>query len=260
MKRIPSPTAVRGERASWLIRACTFVIALLGAAAAAAQALISPVVVEFAPKQRIATVRITLSDKAIKPMRLQTQLLQWRQDLHGAPVIQPSEDLIVTPRIAELKPGQQQVLRLALRGSLPAETERAYRLVLEDIAPPSALDLGGSAAVNFRMAYDLPVMVAPRATVVNALRWRACPTANTSSRSAGVCVRIANVGNRRVKVQSMTIRGDGWQHVLTLKEADALLADSEREWVVPATVAGPLREVEVRTTTGDVVHAEPAGG
>ncbi|MBK6006613.1 molecular chaperone [Ramlibacter ginsenosidimutans] len=216
--------------------------------------------VEFGPKQKIATVRITLSDQAIKPMRLQAQLLQWRQDLHGAPVTKPSEELIVTPRIAELKPGQQQVLRLALRGSLPAETERAYRLVLEDIAQPSSMDVGGGAAINFRMAYDLPVMVAPRGTIVSALRWRDCPADAAPRASKGVCVRIANAGNRRVKVQSVTVSGDGWQQALNLKEADAVLAGAEREWVVPATAMGPVRGVEVRTATGQVLRADPAGG
>jgi fimbrial chaperone protein len=233
---------------------------LAGAAAASAQALISPVVVEFGAKQKVATVRITLSDKAIKPMRLQAQLLQWLQDPHGAAVTQPSEDLIVTPRIAELKPGQQQVLRLALRGALPAATEQAYRLVLEDIAPPSSMDLGGGAAVNFRLAYDLPVMVAPRGPVVSALRWRACPPEPTPRAAKGVCVRIANAGNRRVKVRSVTISGDGWKQDLDLDQAEAVLAGAEREWLVPAAAAGELRGVQVRTATGEVLRAEPAGG
>jgi fimbrial chaperone protein len=255
-----SPPAVRGQRTSWLARTLAIALALSGVGAASAQALISPVVVEFGPRQKIATVRVTLSDKAIKPMRLQAQLLQWRQDAQGAAVTQPSEDLIVTPRIAELRPGQQQVLRLALRGSLPADTEMAYRLVLEDIAQPSSMDLGGGAAVNFRMAYDLPVMVAPRGAVVNALRWRACPQAAAPRQSGGICVRIANAGNRRVKVQSVTVSGEGWQQVLQLKEAEAVLAGAEREWVVPANAPGALRAVEVRTATGQLLAAEAAGG
>lgn len=135
---------IRDWSASWLLRWAVGAGGFLWAVAATAQALISPVVVEFGPRQKIATVHVTLSDKAIKPMRLQAQLLQWRQDVHGAAITQPSDELIVTPRIAELKPGQEQVLRVALRGALPADTERAYRLVLEDIAPPSATEMGGA--------------------------------------------------------------------------------------------------------------------
>ena len=259
MRCIPSGSRLPGKRIScWLLRTAA-AAALLGSGAASAQALISPVVVEFGPRQRIATVRITLSDKAIRPMRLQAQLLQWTQELQGAAVTQPSEDLIVTPRIAQLKPGQQQVLRLALRGALPADREQAYRLVLEDIAQPTSMDLGGGAAVNFRMAYDLPVMVAPRGAVVRSLRWRSCSSQTAPRAAEGVCVRLVNAGNRRLKVRSVTVGGDGWQQELTLKEADAVLAGTEREWVVPAHAAGAVRSVQVHTATGEVLSAEPAG-
>jgi fimbrial chaperone protein len=258
MECIRSSTAVWSPRASWLARTGALALALSGADASFAQALISPVVVEFGARQKVATVRITLSDRAIQPMRLQVQLLKWRQDLQGAAVTQASEDLIVTPRIAELKPGQQQVLRLALRGALPADTEQAYRLVLEDIARPTSTGLVGDAAVTFRMAYDLPVMVAPRGAVVNLLRWHACAAAGKPLASKGMCVRLANAGNRRVKVQSLTIGGDGWQKSLDLKEADAVLAGAEREWVVPGDTAGSLRDVQVRTATGELLRAERA--
>lgn len=259
MKRTSTQPAVWRTRASWRTRAALAVWLASCAAGAAAQALISPVVVEFGPKQKIATVRVSLSEQAIKPMRLQTQLLQWRQDVHGAAVTQPSDDLIVTPRISELKPGQQQVLRVALRGALPADTERAYRLVLEDIAEPSSVELAGGAAVNFRMAYDLPVMVAPRGAFVTALRWRSCPVGADAPVSKGVCVRILNTGNRRLKVQAVMLAGQGWQRSLDLKEAAAVLAGDEREWIVPGAAEGALQSVQVRTSTGQVVRAESGG-
>lgn len=248
-----------GWRNSWCRRSLIAVAAFVVSAAATAQALISPVVVEFAPRQKVATVRLTLSDKVTRPMRLQAQLLRWRQDIHGAAITESSEDLVVTPRIAELKPGQQQVLRVALRGLLPADSEMAYRLVLEDVAEPASMDLGGGAAVNFRMAYDLPVLVPPRGPVRKALRWTSCQAASPAS-AGGICVRVANAGNRRVKVQSLTVSGDGWQQSLHLKEGENVLAGDEREWRVPAPAAGPLRAVQVRTVQGEVLEAVPAGG
>ena len=257
MKCVPIPPHVWHRRASWLVRIVVAACALCGTATATAQALISPVVVEFGPKQKIATVRVTLSDKAIKPVRLQAQLLLWRQDVHGVAITQPSDELIVAPRIAEIKPGQQQVLRVALRGSLPAATERAYRLVLEDIAQPSSVDIGGGASVNFRMAYDLPVMVSPRGPVVTALHWRNCPAPKEAPVSKETCLRIKNAGNRRVKAQVLTLAGDGWQQSLRLKEPEVILAGDEREWVVPA--GGALQSVQVHTPSGEVLKAEARG-
>jgi fimbrial chaperone protein len=247
----------RGRSLSWIAAALAAATAL-APAATVAQALISPVLVEFKPKQKITTLRITLSDQATSPMRLQAQLLRWRQDAHGAPVTQPSDDLVVTPRIADLKPGQQQVLRLALRGSLPAETEMAYRLVLEDIADPKPMDMGGGAAVNFRMAYDLPVLVAPRGPIVKALRWRDCDAPPAPRAARGRCVRIVNAGNTHVKVQSLTVDGDGWQQSLDLREGAPVLAGDEREWTVPTQASGPIRSVQVRTSAGAVLQAAGA--
>lgn len=244
--------------AAWWIRAFAVALpALVGCAAATAQALISPVLIEFKPKQKVATIRVALSDKATRPMRLQAQLLSWRQDARGAAITQPSEDLVVTPRIADIRPGSQQVLRLALRGSLPADTEMAYRLVLEDIEEGTTVDAGGGAAIKFRMAYDLPVLVAPRGPVVGALRWRDCAT--TAPRVAnGACVQLVNAGNRRVKVQTMMLAGDGWRKSIDLGAGEAVLAGDEREWSVGALASGPVRSVRVRMAGGEELQAEPA--
>jgi fimbrial chaperone protein len=258
MKCSPSTKFFRRGRMSCWMRVTVAAVAFLGAAAATAQALISPVLIEFKPKQKIATVRITLNDKATSPMRLQAQLLRWQQDPRGGHVTQASDDLVVTPRIAELKPGQQQVLRLALRGSLPAEAEMAYRLVLEDIAEPKAMDMGGGAAVHFRMAYDLPVLVAPRGPAVKALRWRQCAAPRVPRAAGETCVRIVNAGNVHVKIQSLTLGGDGWQQAINLEEGQAVLAGEEREWTSPGQTAGPIRSVQVRTSAGAVLQAEAA--
>lgn len=116
--------------------------ALLANGAAVAQVLISPVVVELGARQRAVAVTVTLSDKARGPMRLQADLLRWEQDVLGEAVTEPSDDLLVTPPIAELRPGGKQVFRVALRGARPAPEELAYRLILEDVAEsPAATDI-----------------------------------------------------------------------------------------------------------------------
>jgi hypothetical protein len=94
---------------------------------------------------------------------------------------------------------------------------------------------------------------------VTALRWHTCPAPAGPRTSNGVCVRIANAGNRRVKVRSLTVAGDGWQQSLNLQEAEAVLAGDEREWTVPAAAAGALQSVQVRTATGEILHAEKGG-
>lgn len=248
-------------------------VLLLVCSTTAAQLVIGPVVVEFGEKQRVAAVAVTLDDSAKLPMRLQAEVLRWSQDLAGQAVTEETDELLVTPPMAELRPGQRQVFRLALRGKRPAPEELAYRLILEDISESTtSAEVSPGMVINFRMRHDLPVVVAPAGPVVNLLRWKPCPpeafatTASapakpTATRTAEACVRLLNAGNRRVKVQTLTLDGDGWQQALTLKEGENVLVGSEREWRVPLAKgqAGALRSVEVQTARGETLQAESGG-
>lgn len=250
-----APSALR--RPGRAVARCAALLLVSGAAAA--QVLIDPVVVELGAQQRSASVTVALSDKAPAPMRLQAQVLRWTQDAQGAAVTQPSSDLLVTPPIAELRPGQKQLFRIAQRGARATPGELAYRLVLEDVAPIQARAANPQGmSINFRMRYDLPVMLAPAGPVRNLLRWKPCPAAS-AAKAGEACVRIVNGGNRRVKVQSLTLAGDGWQQVLALTEGVNVLAGAEREWRVrlQAGDAGPLRGVQVRTAHGESLQAAP---
>lgn len=232
---------------------------------ACAQVLIEPVFVEMGPRHKVATVAVTLSKAAPQPVRLQVDLLRWTQNLQGQSVTSPTNELLVTPPIADLQPGDKQVFRVALRGARLRPEELAYRLILEDVAksrPDASAE--GALQVKFRMRYDLPVLVAPVGKVANALQWAACPpaadaaTALSAPHSLDACVRLRNAGNRRVKVQTLTLMGDGWRQALTLKDGETLLAGSEREWRVPMTASQPtaLRGVQVLTTRGETLQAE----
>lgn len=250
------------------------IAALLASGTALAQVVISPVLVELGTRQRVVAVTVSLSDTARAPIRLQADLLRWEQDVQGQTMTEPSDDLLVTPPIADLRPGATQVFRVTLRGARPAPEELAYRLILEDVAEPtSAADSAPGMSIKFRMRYDLPVLVAPAGPVANALRWKPCPpeavaTASAASSTkppaalrAEACVRLLNAGNRRVKVQTLTLTGEGWEQALPLKDGVNVLAGAEREWRVPLATGqtGALRGVQVQTARGETLQAESGG-
>jgi fimbrial chaperone protein len=246
---------------------------LLMSTASFSQLLVNPVVIELGANQRVATIKITLSDAAKAPVRLQAELLRWQQNLQGEDITQASNELLVTPPIASLRPGETQLFRVAVRGARTAPEELAYRLILEDIEEPVAPDSAATGiAVSFRMRYDLPVMVAPAGKVTNVLRWKPCPTvaapaANTTpaARSTPVdtdaCMRLFNAGNRRVKVQTIHLSGDGWQQAQPLAEGVNILVGAEREWRIPlqAGKSGGLRGIQIQTARGETLQAEAGG-
>lgn len=241
-------------------RGAALVASLLACATAAAQVLIDPVVVELAPQQRVAAISVSVSDKAEAPVRMQAQVFRWTQSTSGEELSEPSNELLVTPVIAEIKPGQKQLFRVALRGPRPAPGELAYRLLLDNISEPQVMqDAGGSGAViKLHMRYDLPVLLAPVVPVVEHVRWQPCPGEVPATEA---CVRLRNEGNRRIKIKTLTLSGDGWTQDLSLKEGVNVLAGAERDWHVPLADghALPLRAVRLLTAQSRQLQADPGG-
>lgn len=250
-------------------------LCLLGSVATA-QVLIQPVVVELSGRQRVASVSISLSSKATAPLRLQADAMSWAQDIDGQPLTDYTDDLLVTPPIVEIRPGERQVLRVALRGGRPSGDEMAYRLRLEDISSERALtEVGPGVQIRFRTNYDLPVLIAPTGATVSQLRWKACPVdavkgaalpgrMSTNDSATGVpaaCVRVLNDGNRRVKVQRVTVIGSDWRETLQLSEAATVLVGAEREWRIPLSkgMTGAPTGVVVDTVQGAALTAADGG-
>jgi fimbrial chaperone protein len=228
-----------------------FAFCLLVCGPASAQVVITPVLLELGARQRAVTVSVTLSEQAPAPMLLQSEVLRWSQQVDGDPMLEPTADLLVAPAIAELRPGQTQLFRVAMGRPRDGQDEVAYRLILEDSAEPTGTaDPESGMTIKFRMRYDLPVFVAPPTPVHRALRWQSCEAA-----VGRACVSLANNGNRRVSLKHLVVEGAGWQKELPITSA-TVLAGASRQWVfdLPEGPAGPIK-VKAETATG-LVTAE----
>lgn len=167
--------------------------------------------------------------------------------MDGTALYQPSKDLVVSPPIAQLKPGESQLFRVALRGPRHQPGELAYRLVLEDGHQPQS----GAAGVSFRLRYDLPVLVGPTEPARQALRWQPC-----QAKPDYICLRLHNDGNRRVTFQSLLFEGLGW--TLPVEAPGTVLAGSQREWQLPlrAGQTGVALRVAGVTRAGEPFRSE----
>jgi len=228
---------------------------------------ISPVVVEIDSPRR--AVAVTVTNQGDQAVTFQTEAMVWQQ-VNGVDQFEPTDELLVVPPIVEVPPNASQIFRVTLRVPRPSPVERTFRLILEDVSEDETST--GQASVAFKFTHNLPVMVAPSGNVSNAVRWKPCPpeasataasalAKPTTARSPETCIRLFNAGNRRVKVQALTLTGDNWQQALPLKDGVNVLAGAEREWRVPlqAGQTGVLRGVEVQTTRGETLQAETGG-
>ena len=222
---------------------------------------ISPVVVEMDSPRR--AVAVSVNNSGDRPITLQSDVLLWQQ-IDGTDRYEPTDALLVVPPIVEIQPGSSQVFRLILRTPVPSPVERTYRLVLEDISENQVKD--GQTAISFKLTHNLPIMIAPAGKVRNTIRWKPCtatvaPAPAAKPSTAEACLRLLNAGNRRVKVQTLTLAGTGWQQDLPLKDSINVLAGAEREWRVALAPghSGALNGVQVLTARGEKLQAETGG-
>ena len=261
------------KRVTWtkkgLYGGLLFSLALCGGLRAQANGLtLSPVVIELdSPRQVVA---VTVTNNADHAATFQTETVLWRQ-VNGVDFYEPTDALLVVPPIVQVPPHTSQVFRVTLRVPTPSAVERSYRLILEDIS--TQLSAAGATSVAFKFAHNLPVLVAPSGKPINAVRWQPCgpalalvaPAIGTvpkpSDRAAGFCVRLLNAGNHRMKVQGLTLTGDGWEHKQPLKDAVNVLAGVEYEWHVPlpAGQTGAVQGVWVDTARGGALQADIGG-
>lgn len=226
-----------------------------------AQVLIQPVVVELSQQKRVASVAVSLSSTAKSPLRLQADVFHWAQGLDGRPITGHTDDLLVTPPLTVIRPGERQVFRVAFRHASPSNDELAYRLLIEDIT--SEADANSLTArdvqVRFRTNYDLPVLVASLGKPTPRLRWKACPDASLNA--SEVCLRVLNDGNRRVRVQKVTVLGANREASMSLQESETLLAGTEREWRIPILGGATLipQSVLIESGHGETLKAEDGG-
>jgi len=117
-----------------------------------------PVRVELGQGRQTAI--LTLSNGNAQPLRLQVRAFAWSMDADGKWQLTPTDDLIVNPQLFEIGPNQTAQLRVGTLLS-PGTTERAYRLLLDEL-PGSDEDTGaGKVRVRMLTRINLPVYLEP---------------------------------------------------------------------------------------------------
>ena len=217
-------------------------VLLAGATPAIAGVAISPVSVELSPTQRVA--QITLSNTGPAPIVIQADAAVWSQ-VDNADRYDKTDALLVAPAIVEVPARSAQVFRVGLRGAFPKSGERTFRLYLEDITEPTK-----GSGLSLRIRHDLPVMIAGPTPGKALPRLRAC-----EANAAVACVRLDNEGDRRVKITSLTVEGEGWRK--EIKTPVVVLAGAWKQWTFDTgpTSSGSVKaiaETSVGTLSADL--------
>ncbi len=116
---------------------------------------VAPIQLEFDSHQNAQMLWLTNSGST--PLRAQVRVQQWTQ-VDARDVLQPSDQLLASPPIIEMAPGQQQLVRLVRADPTPGEQESAFRLLVDELPhDPTAASPG----LQLLLRYSIPVFVLP---------------------------------------------------------------------------------------------------
>lgn len=132
---------------------------ICGTARAASSVLIWPIDPVLEADQQASA--LWLENRGNEPANLQIRVFSWSQS--GFEDHYDSQrDIIGSPPVARIEPGQKQLIRLTRTREIPAGQEHAYRVIIDEIPSPASADAPAgqsAAAIRFQMRYSVPLFV-----------------------------------------------------------------------------------------------------
>ncbi len=179
---------------------------------------VSPTLLDFSPAENAQGLQLTNTGSI--SVRLQMRLLEWRQQAQSD-ALTPTRDIVASPPVVELAPGQQQLVRIVRVLPQPSKTEQAYRLLVDELpatlqAQPTsegasdkpASGAGLSGALKFNLRHSIPVFVAPENQVP--LRNQPGATSQVTAQvtldaSGRLTLTVLNEGSRRARLSQLKL-------------------------------------------------------
>lgn len=117
---------------------------------------IDPIRVTLSETKPSAVMRVENRGDASITVQLQA-MRWWQAENHDQ--LEPSRELLATPQVFRLRPGQVQLVRVALLRPVDDQRELTYRLLLDEVPSPPATDFRG---LQMALRISMPVFVQPR--------------------------------------------------------------------------------------------------
>ncbi len=156
------------------------------------------------------------------PDHAQVRIFRWRQSEKGAEILEPTEDVIVSPPILKLVPGTDYTVRIVRISKTPVAGEEAYRIFADELpARIAALEN----TVKLLVRYSIPVFFSAAGAKPASVTWTAKAVAGR------LLVQATNHGARRLRISQLRIsRGREPAAVLVGGLAGYVLGDSTMTW------------------------------
>jgi fimbrial chaperone protein len=208
---------------------------------------VNPIRVDLSPAARSAAV--TVRNSGAESVVVQVSVQAWAQQ-DGKDVLTQTSDVIISPPIATIAAGQEQVIRIGLRRAPDAQQELSYRLFLQEVPPPPQPGFQG---LQVALRIGLPIFVQPRSGPAKAtLVWDAQLRAD-----GNVWLKLQNKGTGHIQISEVAMYlPDGKEPIAAQSSLAYVLPGQSREWDLKLSRPGVKKtdrlRLKVATDAGSV--------
>jgi fimbrial chaperone protein len=190
-------------------------------------------------------VQVNVNNTSSTDTFVQAMVVLWPSS-EGPISYEPTQDVMVSPPIFDLPANASQTVRLALRKSLPEDSESTYRLVVTELAKTAGLVPN---TLNVAVNMNMPVFVTPPSATAQP-SWS---LANTDFE--GQYLVMTNQGNAHLNIKRIALLGGQDREPLFESENGGyVLAGEEKRWALKDALArlkGPIA-LKAETTNGPI--------
>ncbi len=215
---------------------------------------IDPVRIVLSEARPSAVMRVENRGEATTTVQLQA--FSWSQ-AEQRDALMASRDLLATPQVFRLRPGQVQVVRIALLRPVDDQRELAYRLLLDEVPPPPAADFRG---LQMALRISMPIFVQPRAAASAEL------AADVIARDGRQRLQLVNRGHAHVQLNALSLKSlpatspadPGTATLYTHDKTIYVLPGQQQELPLPADLRWPAgTALRLRAQTADGMRQWP---
>lgn len=145
-----------------------------------------------------AASTVTVSNPGDTPLAAQLRVFKWTR-LDGKDTLEPTKNVVASPPLAKLAPGQPYVVRIIRVSKTPLNGEETYRLLVDEIPDPRAQ--APSFGPRFAIRQSIPVFFTDPAAAPK-LSWAAIV------KNGRLLLKARNEGGRRVRISALNVTNE----------------------------------------------------
>ncbi|WP_172606028.1 fimbria/pilus periplasmic chaperone, partial [Vibrio sp. T9] len=138
-----------------------------------------------------------LTNTGTEPVHAQVRVFRWSQ-ANGKDLLEPSRDLVVSPPMVTIAPGDRQMVRAIRQVPAPSGTEASYRVIVDELP----IDGSDQPGLKFVLRYSIPVFLAPAGDPPV----RATLQAMWDNSPDGPVLRVSNTGDGHAQIADVVWR------------------------------------------------------